>query len=478
MASTRDQVEAYSFAARRQVLALLHGEELVTVDPRRRLNRSVIAGLLVGVVALAAVGVAGFLKGGSSTTVPTEGVIIDSSTGGAYVLIDHVLHPALNLASAKLIAGRQTTTVASSALRSLPRGLPVGIPDAPDSVPQRSQLTRSSWSVCDIAPQASAARPQVVVSIGTTRPASVPGGAGVVAQAEDGTTWLLVDGMRYQVDSDVSTLLGLERVAPVPVRSEVLDLVPAGTPLAIPTIPGNGEQPSVHLAFDAVVGDLVRVPSTDQRYVVLRDGLAPVNAFTFALLAGGAKATLSQPASAVVGGASKTRPQIPVLWPQQALTRLIARPAANEPLCVTYTPGRPNTTAAAWPVTISEPAKVPLATHASAVAPASGSLPTVATGVAVPSGSGVLARASATGGVDTTYTLVTDTGIRYSISSADAVGRLGYTTGAAVIVPKPFLSLLPAGPGLDPTAAAAEYAGAAQAPVATATPSSAATSGS
>src|SRR5436190_23003584 len=134
MATVRDQVEAYNFATRRQVLALLQGDDAVQTDRRRRLNRALLGGLLLAVVALAATGVAGFLSDGSSSAIPTDGVIVDSDGGGAYVRINDVLHPALNIASAKLIAGQQVTTVSSSALRALPRGLPVGIPGAPDAL--------------------------------------------------------------------------------------------------------------------------------------------------------------------------------------------------------------------------------------------------------------------------------------------------------------------------------------------------------
>jgi hypothetical protein len=68
------------------------------------------------------------------------------------------------------------------------------------------------------------------------------------------------------------------------------------------------------------------------------------------------------------------------------------------------------------------------------------------------------------------YTLVTDSGLRFPIANADAVNRLGYVVASAVPVPLPFVTLLPAGPALDPTAAAVEYPGAGQPPAATASP--------
>jgi type VII secretion protein EccB len=474
MASVRDQVEAYNFASRRQVLALLQGDDSVSIDPRRRLNRSLMGGLLLAVVVLAATGVAGFLSGGSSDSVPSDGVIVDDDTGGAYVRIGDVLHPALNITSAKLIAGHQVTTVSSSALRSLPRGLPVGIPGAPDSLPPSGDLTKRAWSVCTIASEASAARAQVLVSVGAPVPAPLPASGGLVVQAPDATVWLLTNGQRYQVtDENVSGVLSLNQVPPLPIDADVLDLVPEGPPLDLPHIPGAGEAPLVSLPFKAVVGDLVSVKNgTNQPglYVVMQDGVAPVDPFAFAVLASGSHDTHDEAPGAIASVASTSRPVIPPLWPRQALGQPVSPPAANEPFCITYDPQAPRT-GAAWPVTFSKPSTVPLGQHATPVAASGASLPTTATGVAVPSGGGALVKAVGSGGVDAVYTLVTDSGLRFAITNADAVGRLGYDPTAAVPVPLPFVNLLPAGPGLDPTAAAAEYAGAAEAPPATATSS-------
>lgn len=470
MATARDQVEAYNFAARRQVLALLQGDDTATVDPRRRLNRSFMGGLLLAVVALAVVGVAGFLSGGGAAAVPKDGVIVATDTGGAYVLENNVLHPALNLASAKLIAGNKITNVESGALSSLPRGLPVGIPGAPDSLPSPSRLSRGLWTVCSTAPEATDARPRVVVSIGARRPAPLAEGAAIVVRTPDRQSWLVDGGLRYRITPQAGTLLGLDRVAQVPVLTEVLDLIPEAAPLRVPTVPGAGSTPSVSLPFTVAVGDLVKVDNGTRQpslYVVLDDGVASVDPFAFTMLAGSARTTVRAAASQVVKVASRTRPPLPVSWPRQAVTSPEPPPALGEPLCITYNPAAaPN--GAAWPVTVSEPATVPLPAQAQEIAPAAGSLPTAATGVAVPGGSGVLARATATGGVDGVFTLVTDSGLRFGITNADAVNRLGYPPASAVRVPLPFVALLPSGPGLDPTAASAEYAGAANAPRATA----------
>lgn len=476
MATVRDQVEAYNYATRRQVLALLKGDDAVSLDPRRRLNRSLFGGLLLGVIVLAAAGVAGFLSSGGSTSVPTSGVIVDADTGATFVRDGNLLHQTLNMTSAKLIAGPQVTKVSSSALRSLPRGLQVGIPGAPDVPPPSSRLTAGAWSVCTIEAQAASASGQVVVSVGAPVPTPIPESGGIVAQTPDGTEWLLDNGQRYKVTTAAAGLLGLNQAAPLSIDPAVLDLAPEGQPLVVPKIPGAGHQPSVSLPFHPLVGDLWKVDNGTNRpglYVVTQDGIAAVDPFAFQMLL-----TERTPRTVQAGDLQSVPvrtsrlPEIPAGWPSQAPGNPVPPPASGQPFCISYDP-RAQPAAAwtvAWPVSFSTPARVPLGPHAEQVSASGTRLPTAATAVAVPAGGGALVKAVGSGGVDSVYTLITDSGLRFSIADADAVRRLGYDTNAAVRVPLSFVRLLPAGPSLDPAAAAAEDAGAAEAPAATASP--------
>jgi hypothetical protein len=74
-------------------------------------------------------------------------------------------------------------------------------------------------------------------------------------------------------------------------------------------------------------------------------------------------------------------------------------------------------------------------------------------------GAGALVRASTASGGDGTLTLVTDSGQRYAVPTPDAATRLRYDPAAARPIPAPFVRLLPAGPALDPPAAAREFTG-------------------
>ena len=444
----RDQVEAYEFAVRRQGTALVSGDDTAAVDPRRRANRSLTTGAVIGALALGAAACVGLVSGSgaSARQLPDDGVMVDSATGGAYVRIGGVLHPTLNLASARVIAGPRVTTVDSDALSAVPRGLPVGIPAAPDALPRDAALTAAPWTACSAPPTARTGA-RTTVTIGAAVPTPLPASASVVVTS-GATSWLIQGGTRFQVDAAAATLLGLARVRPVAVAASALRLVPAGPTLRVPTIDGAGSRPRIALPIDVRVGDLLRVPSTGGRYLVLSHGITPVDPFAFALLAGGAGATHTVAARTIAEAPSLPRPaSVPAQWPRQT-TPEPTEPTEGAPICVTADPAGHG-----HGVAVSEPEASPRLAGArrSASAPARSPRPTPAE---VPAGGGVLVAAGSGH-----YALVTDSGLRYPISGAETVRRLGYDVARAVSVPRSFVTLLPPGPGLDPSAARAQYTG-------------------
>ena len=84
-------------------------------------------------------------------------ILADRDTGAIYVMVDGRLHPALNLMSARLIAGEPAnpTFVKAAELEKYPQGPTVGIPGAPTSMPVAHRRA-SQWAVCDTAPTATA----------------------------------------------------------------------------------------------------------------------------------------------------------------------------------------------------------------------------------------------------------------------------------------------------------------------------------
>ena len=75
-------------------------------------------------------------------------IAADQNTGALYVKVGETLYPALNLASARLIAGTadNPVRVRRSEIDSRPRGAMVGIPGAPSELTATAPL-RSSWLV-------------------------------------------------------------------------------------------------------------------------------------------------------------------------------------------------------------------------------------------------------------------------------------------------------------------------------------------
>ncbi len=262
MATTREQAEAYEYAKRRMTTSLLRGTDEARRDPRRRLNRSLGSGIAVGVLVAAVFGIVGWLGGGSGPDLPNDGAVVVGDGGDPYVVQDGVVYPALNLASALLVGGGQLTEVRQGTLNEAPRGLPVGIPGAPDALPDADELVDDDWTLCATPSETGGDPVQTALYVSVPGVAAEESDATVLVEAEDGGLWLLAEGRRYALDQPVAELLGL-REEPVPLPREVIDTVPEGPAIAVPEPrDGAGEPPSAELPFEAAVGD---VAHTDRR---------------------------------------------------------------------------------------------------------------------------------------------------------------------------------------------------------------------
>jgi type VII secretion protein EccB len=454
MATTREQVAAYDYESRRRVTSLVLGADEAGRDPRRRLNRTLFGSAIIGVLVMAGFGIAGLLGGGRGPALPESGAVLVKGSGDRYVVVDGVLHPALNLSSALLVGGGTLTEVRASALDGKPRGLPVGIANAPDNLPDR--LTTGAWTVCVLPSDSQVVLPQVEVLIGLAAPtAGVLGNYGAVVASQGQASWLISQGRRYRLTGNTRTALGLQRTRQLEIPGQVLDTVPEGPEIAIPQVP-RGERPGVPLPVQAVVGDLVRSDVTGQPeyFLVRADGLTPISGLTYQLLAAGGGRTVDAGTANVASAPQSTQVSPgPAGWPDRVPTAV--DPQRGQPLCVSTVPGRPAGDAP-WSATVSLPAAMP---DQPSVATKTGDLPGVATSVAIEPGTGALVLATTSAGEDGGYTLVTESGQRFPIASPDAVARLHLNPAAASHLPLPFVALLPAGPTLDPDAAAQEFPG-------------------
>jgi ESX secretion system ATPase EccB len=456
MATTRDQVAAYDYESRRRVTSLVLGADEAGRDPRRRLNRTLFGSAIVAVITMAAFGIVGWLGGGRGPALPQSGAVVVKGSGDRYVISDHVLHPALNLSSAMLVGGGPPTVVRPDALNGIARGLPVGIPNAPDGMPR--SLTRGAWTVCAKPPDSERTKPPVSVLIGLSAPQSgvLQDPQGVVV-SDGNSAWLVTAGQRFQMLGKTAQALNLAG-QPLLVPGAVLNTIPEGPRLLIPTVPRGGTS-SVPMPVDSpAIGDLIRsdLGGVEKYYLVREDGVAELSALTYTLLLANNNPTKDATGSMLNVKQSAQQVGDPG-WPRYVPRPVL--PQLEQPLCVTTIPGAPAGDAP-WRVTVSVPPGMPEPPGATPVVSKTGDLVSVATSVTLAPGTdGALVRATTSAGQDGAFVLVTETGQQYRISSADATGRLGYDPNNAVPLPLPFVNLLPAGPTLDPDAAAKEYTG-------------------
>jgi type VII secretion protein EccB len=464
MATTREQAEAYSYANRRMSTSLMRGADEARLDPRRRLNRALGSGVAIGVLIMAGFGIAGWLGGGSGPDLPTTGAVVVGGSGDRYLVEDGVVHPALNLASAMLVGGDEPTEVRQETLDAAPRGLPVGIPGAPDALPDAEALVDEDWTAC-VTPSETGGDPietVLYVSIPGIAPAATDdGGATVLVEAADGGgLWLLTEGRRYEVNEDVLGRLGLWE-EPVYLPREIVATVPEGPAITIPRVPGDaGGAPAVDLPFDAEVGDVAlteeAVP-TRQYFLVREDGVVAVSELVFSLLAGEGRASHEiSAAEAVRAEDSAEEPPGDPAWPEAR--PVVDEPERDQPVCVSTPPGsRPGD--APWQATVHLPATMPAPEDVTPIEAASGDRMGMLDRIYVPAGAGAVVRAATSAATGGTYTLVTDGGTAYPFASPEAVERLGYLPDEAPSVPLAYVGLLPVGPALDPDRANQEQHG-------------------
>lgn len=360
-------------------------------------------------------------------------IVMEQDSGALYVRIDDVLHPVLNLASARLIAGAadDPRPVPSAALRHSKRGPVLGIPGAPDTIDGLAQGADQRWAVCD-------GPATTVIAGASVEPAGATGQSVLVRSASSRTPWLLYDGKRAEVDlSDPVVLraLHLEGVEAREVSPALLNALTEVPALDAPRIPDRGGQgPSTLPGF--AVGDVFRLEraGATEYYVVLTGGVQRIGRVAADLIRF-ADPDAPSDITAVAPEAIRTTPSLGALAVSAYPDRIAAPTIGGAgPVCVTWKAGG----GGLW----LGPA-LPLAGHQVPVslAQADGDGPAL-DGVYVPPGAGMYVAADAGGGY-----FVSDTGVRFAVADADAARSLGLPD-TPVPAPWPILSLLPAGPEL------------------------------
>ncbi|HEU0192439.1 MAG TPA: type VII secretion protein EccB [Mycobacterium sp.] len=217
------------FVVRRMERALLGGD--VRAAPAR--SRSLLAGSLVTVLTLVVCVVLAFLS--PRPTVEDAPIVMGRQTGALYVRLGDTLHPVLNLASARLIAGTDADPrpVRESDIGRMPRGPLLGIPGAPQLLGAALSDT-AAWSVCDTGGTAPATT--VIAGAGAPPgPARSDSGAILIQSGSpaETTTYLVHRGRRTVVnlgDPAVAGGLRWDGVPPRRVSAWLVNAIPESPP--------------------------------------------------------------------------------------------------------------------------------------------------------------------------------------------------------------------------------------------------------
>ena len=439
--TTRLQVSGYRFLVRRMEHALLRGDISMLHDPMRAQSFAFIAGCVLAAIIVAVCAVLAFLR--PNTAIGDAAIVMSRESGALYVRVGDTLHPVLNLASARLIAGSAANPriVNEANTDSAKRGPLLGIPGAPAVIAKPLSDNESAWTICDETTTTLIAGHSDELDRGDRQPSVL-----VTARSEGAAaTYLLYDGKRAEVDlrnPGVVWALRLDGIEPRPVSRSLLDAIPEAPPIAAPHIPHAGQPGAV---AGTRVGTVVRVPriDSDDFFVVLADGVQRVGEVAANLIRSldshGSQEIPSVSPDSVSG--LPTVDSLPVsAYPPRAGATMGARDGGV--LCAEWLPAGPRTVL--W-----RGDSLPTAGNPVALAQGDGEGPSIDS-VVMPSNRSAYVRAGSLtrdSGGGPLY-LLTDSGVLFGIRD-EATAKLLGIQGESVAAPWPALSRLPRGPELN-----------------------------
>ncbi|WP_107654216.1 type VII secretion protein EccB [Nocardia suismassiliense] len=285
--TTRWQVSGYRFLVRRMEHALVRRDVRMLHDPMRSQSRAYAVGLILAIVVLAGCGVLALLR--PQAKIDNSKILIAKESGGVYVVIGDVVHPTLNLASARLAAGdaSKPAVVKDSELGKKPRGQLIGIPGAPGSLIFDKAGKGRAWTVCDSLKADGSDDRSTSVLIGDLElgdKASEMGNDKALLVKGKSATYLVWNKTRARVDMNDPSVTGplkIRGATPRPISEGLLNSIPEVNPIVPPKIDDPGGQPDGYSINNLKIGTVVQLAGkADQNYVILRDGLQQINPLT------------------------------------------------------------------------------------------------------------------------------------------------------------------------------------------------------
>ena len=451
MPSRQDQLHSYQYSLQRVVAALVTHDPDPQRSPLRRAGTTALVSLLIATLAVVGAMIYGVLTGHSNVNPRDANLVFqEKGTGARYVYLDSdkKLHPVINFSSGLLLAGGeapQLKSVAADKLTEVELGAPLGIPDAPDSLPAKRELLTDRWSVCT---DNSKAAPQSTLLVGhRLTDGTVLAGVnkGLLVRDPTERTFLVLGNRRFAIPAARVTrtleALQVSGQRPWAVSVAWINAVPAGPDLVAPAIPGLGQDSVVP---DFRVGQLV----TDGRQtaVILADGKAVLTDMQARLL------------SAVPGTGEPVDVGADFINVATSQTQLsdAGDPAGLPAAVPALAEGAPTRACVTLPVDkagdgIRIDPTVPAGVAVAGVGGAPGGVQADLVYVARGRGAVVVSAASPSAPAGTgTVSVVTDTGRQYPLANRALLPKLGYGRVRLQQVPSELLTLLPRGPSLDP----------------------------
>jgi type VII secretion protein EccB len=435
--SNKEILDAQKFNRRRLVTSFVSGapggRELEPGKPWR----GVVGGLVLVALVLAGSYVSRWLSPGVPDGWDDGSLVVIEEDGSRYITSEGVMYPVLNTASARLLLGAGDMTVrtlSQSDVAGVDRGRTVGIPDAPDSLPDPDDLQNDAWLSC-VAPSGA-----TWTSIGGPAGESAEDQVSVVRVQDQ--VYVVAGTTSHEVASDqenaVLRALGLPS-ADVPVASaDWIALFRPGDPIGPLATSGAGTELETPVDGHPEVGagQAVVIESgaaAGDAYIVGTDGdlhpLSPVGLAMWELGDGAHLGEAVEVTAADLGQRDTGDAATPSTWPEEISGEITEVEGQHACALLSATSMSDRTGLA-----VSD--DVPSVTSDT---------------VAVSGGSGALVSGSG-GGMLTADFFIDETGRAYPLlgERGTTLQMLGYTLEDRGLVPSAWLRLIPQGPPLQP----------------------------
>jgi type VII secretion protein EccB len=316
-----EQVSGWRFLTHRLSVAVGRRTVRLIHDPSKNNSAALLVSAVVAVLVVGLCFVLAFFN--PTGQIGNSRVLGDRTSGGLYVEVGGVLHPALNLASARLITGSADNPkmVTANEIRKHPIGPTVGIVGAPNDLAVRAPAT-SGWALCDrLGSAGSQVTPKVTVISGLPQLgdwASELTSPRAALMSYGSAVYVVTDGHRSQIDLTdraVTLALGLPGgdLHPSAMSRALYEVLTPTAPLRVPDVPAPGG-PVWYASpqLPVVSGSVIRVADASgdpQFFLALPAGVQMVSQTVATMIRNAGLAGAAQEVS-VPGHALATAPQV------------------------------------------------------------------------------------------------------------------------------------------------------------------------